>query len=54
MGQRGDRVRPMHSTWKKTRPIYLQNVLLAFFYFVLQLLKLLRVEGWVCFAIGFS
>lgn len=34
--------------------IYLQNVLLAFFYFVLQFLKLFRVEGRVHFAIVFS
>lgn len=38
----------------KDGPVYLQNVLLALFYFVLQLLKLLGIEGRVCFAVGFS
>ena len=46
--------RQVHSPRKDTRMIYLQNILLAFFYFVLQFLKLFRVEGWVHFAVVFS
>lgn len=34
--------------------IYLKDILLALFYFVLQFLKLFRVQGWVHFAIALS
>lgn len=38
----------------QTFKIYLENILLAFFYFVLKFLKLLRVERRVHFAVAFS
>lgn len=38
----------------QTFEIYLENILLAFFYFVLKFLKLLRVERRVHFAVAFS
>lgn len=33
---------------------YLQDILLALFYLVLQFLQLFRVEGWICFAVGLT
>lgn len=38
----------------KMSKIYLENILLAFFYFVLKFLKLLGVERRVHFAVAFS
>lgn len=51
--QAGERVRGGLSTSNKCT-IHLKDVLLAFFYFVLQFLQLFGVEGWIRFAIGFS
>lgn len=49
-----EQVRRVLSIRKEKCTIYLKNILLAFFYFVLQFLKLFRVEGWVRFAVGLS
>lgn len=44
----------MHSPRGERCGIYLKNILLALFHFVLQFLKLFRVQGWVHFAVAFS